>query len=447
MLQSTKLGSEPAIEVNSINQRGRNADVLLYYLVWLYIVLWIFEGGLRRWVLPQFSNQLLLIRDPLALAIYSFASTYGLIKINVFFKAICVLAFLELLVAAMGHCNFLVAVYGFRCDFLHVPMIFITARSFTKPRLEFLFRVMTILSIPYTLLLISQFYSPQSAWVNRGVGGDLAGAGFSGALDRFRPPGTFSFITGPAALYPIFAACLFATWSRRLLPPFLCYLSLFAIAIAVPISISRLLFGSVLIVALTCLADLIIRREFRIRPETVFLGLSIFIVLTVGMQFSVVDDGLAAFTSRWTTSTTEEGGAKDAIFGRLFEHVFGVFLDPNVGLLGAGTGFSTNVGQMILTGEVGFGLSEGESGRLIYDNGLLVGLLVLLFRVFLGLWIGTVVLRSYLKGNSVGLVLYSTAILHIVMGQWGQPATQGATTIAAGLTLAAVYGESGRQLR
>ena len=40
------------------------------------------------------------------------------------------------------------------------------------------------------------FLVPQSAWVNRGVGGDTSGARIQGAMDYFRPPGTFSFTTG-----------------------------------------------------------------------------------------------------------------------------------------------------------------------------------------------------------------------------------------------------------
>ena len=42
-------------------------------LIWLYFFLLIFEGTLRKWVLPQFSDVLLVIRDPVALVIYYLA--------------------------------------------------------------------------------------------------------------------------------------------------------------------------------------------------------------------------------------------------------------------------------------------------------------------------------------------------------------------------------------
>ena len=40
---------------------------LLKKLFWLYFLLLIFEGALRKWILPQFSAPLLLVRDPVAL--------------------------------------------------------------------------------------------------------------------------------------------------------------------------------------------------------------------------------------------------------------------------------------------------------------------------------------------------------------------------------------------
>ncbi len=39
---------------------------LLKKLFWAYFLLLIFEGALRKWILPQFSAPLLLVRDPIA---------------------------------------------------------------------------------------------------------------------------------------------------------------------------------------------------------------------------------------------------------------------------------------------------------------------------------------------------------------------------------------------
>ena len=37
-------------------------------LIWLYFWLLLLEGALRKWVLPQLSNPLLIIRDPVVVA-------------------------------------------------------------------------------------------------------------------------------------------------------------------------------------------------------------------------------------------------------------------------------------------------------------------------------------------------------------------------------------------
>src|SRR5438132_957517 len=42
-------------------------------LIYLYLFLLMIEGALRKWIVPQFSNPLLLVRDPVVLAIYFLA--------------------------------------------------------------------------------------------------------------------------------------------------------------------------------------------------------------------------------------------------------------------------------------------------------------------------------------------------------------------------------------
>jgi hypothetical protein len=126
-------------------------------LVLIYIVLWIFEGGLRRWILPSLSNPLLLIRDPLVVLIYSVAAAMHRFPFNVFIFSAIGLAFLEAALVPFGHGNPIVAAYGIRSDFLHVPMIFIIGRTLTPARLMTVCQAAVILSIPYTLLLVAQF--------------------------------------------------------------------------------------------------------------------------------------------------------------------------------------------------------------------------------------------------------------------------------------------------
>ena len=239
---------------------------LIRNLIWLYLVLWLIEGGLRRWFLPGLASPLLLIRDPVVIAIYTLAVSNNLFPVNGFVVWGGLLALLSFINALLlGHGNLFVALYGVRCDFLHVPLIFIMGTVLQKNDFLRLAKVAIWLAVPYTLLLVAQFYKPQDAWVNRGVGGSLDGAGFDGAMDRFRPPGTFSFITGPALLYPLFTACWFALMLARKLPVWLMAAAGGAILIAIPISISRTLFLSVAIVAMAGLGALFAGGRFSIK--------------------------------------------------------------------------------------------------------------------------------------------------------------------------------------
>src|SRR5580658_11096612 len=101
----------------------------LRQLIWLYIILWLVEGGLRRWFLPGLAQPLLLIRDPVVIAIYYLAFSSKLFPSNFFISSGILLAILTFINAmTLGHGNLSVALYGVRCDFLHVPLIFIMGK-------------------------------------------------------------------------------------------------------------------------------------------------------------------------------------------------------------------------------------------------------------------------------------------------------------------------------
>ena len=189
----------------------------------------------------------------------------------------------------------------------------------------------------------------RKALINRGVGGNLDGAGFAGALDRFRPPGTFSFITGPAQLYPLITACWFMLLLARKLPIWTMVASAGAIVVAVPISISRLLFLSVAIVAVAGMAAMLIRKRLSFKVILQFV-LGVVIVAKFAGHSAVFKDGSEAFSARWEGATTEGGGFQVAIVDRVLNDLFGSF--AGVRSSGYGTGFSTNVGQKSLTAEV-----------------------------------------------------------------------------------------------
>ncbi|MDR3456893.1 MAG: hypothetical protein P4N60_05565 [Verrucomicrobiae bacterium] len=407
----------------------------LRHLIWLYVILWLIEGGLRRWFLPGLNTPLLLIRDPLVIVIYAVAISRNLFPTNLFVTGGLLLAALTFFNAlTLGHGNAMVALYGVRCDFLHVPLIFIMGKVLRRQDLIALCKLALWVAIPYTALLAAQFYEPQDAWVNRGVGGNTDGAGFYGAMDHFRPPGTFSFITGPSQLYPLLAACLFASLLNGRLPFFLVMASGAAILVAIPLSISRSFFLSVVVVAITGVGAMIVGGRLSL-GLLVKVGLIALILPLAATQLPAFKDGMEAFSARWETSTTDEGGFKEAIVDRVLDSLFGSF--ENVNYTGLGTGFSTNVGQKLLTEQVGFGASEGEWGRLLFDDGFILGSLLIAYRVALAGSIVFASLRAWRRRSPEALIFASAAFMLLLNGQWGQATTLGSAVIAGGLALAA----------
>jgi hypothetical protein len=289
-------------------------------------------------------------------------------------------------------------------------------------------------AVPYTALLVAQFYQPQDAWVNRGVGGSLDGAGFDGALDRFRPPGTFSFITGPAQLYPLFTACWFALLLSRKLPLWTMIASGAAIVVTIPISISRALFLSVAIVALTGVGAMVAGGRFSFKILIQFVvGAAVLFLLS--SQSGIFRDGMEAFSARWETSTEDKGGFQVAIVDRVLDGLFGAF--GNVKGAGCGTGFSTNVGQQLVTQHTGFGAAEAEWGRLLYDNGFVLGSMMIAYRVVLVATIVWASCRAWRRRSTISLIFAAACFMLLLNGQWGQPTSLGSAIIGGGLTLAA----------
>jgi len=439
-------GKAPAAAANvrAITRERAAADEqsmrLLRNLIWLYVLFWLVEGGLRRWFLPGLASPLLLIRDPLVVAIYFIAASKNLFPANAFIGWGVLLAFLSFANALLlGHGNAIVALYGMRCDFLHVPFIFIAGKVLRQKDVVALAKVAVWVVIPYTALLVAQFYQPQDAWVNRGVGDSTEGAGFAGSLNHFRPPGTFSFITGPAELYPLVTACWFVLVLSHQFPAWLMAASGAAIVVAVPVSISRSLFLGVGLVAVAGIGAMIAGK--RLSLGMFFKVALIAIVLPLAAtRLPAFKDGMEAFSARWETATTDQGGFQEAIVDRVLDGLFGPF--AGVKYSGLGTGFSTNVGQKLLTEKVGFGASEGEWGRLLFDNGFILGSLLIVYRVALGGWIFLATLRAWRRRSPQGLVFASAGFLLLIDGQWGQATTLGSAVIAGGLALAAAQAKT-----
>lgn len=415
------------------------ADLWLKRLIWVYLLLLIFEGALRKWFLPFLAAPLLVVRDPIALLILFRVARHQYIKVLNFYTLpiffISVLAFLTTFYS--GHKDIVVALFGVRITLIHFPLIFVIGQVFNRADVERVGKFLLWLVVPMTVLIALQYFSPQSAWVNRGVGGDLAGAGFAGANGFYRPPATFSFTNGTTLFFSLAAVFVFYFWQepahkiRRLL----LIAATGGIAVAIPLTISRgYMFQVVITILFFVLASL--RSGKSVRRLLVALLIAPVLLLALS-QFDFVQVGLQTMGQRLTNASVSEGGLEgtlgDRFLGGMTRAVSG---SGDLPFWGSGLGLGTNVGSALRTGSRGFALAEGEWGRVIGEMGALVGLIFIFLRLMIAVQFTFKGWSQVFKGNALPWLLVSFGFLQMVTANWAQPTALGFSVVTCGLLLA-----------
>lgn len=407
--------------------------------IWLYFLLWIFEGALRKWILPSLATPLLIVRDPLAIYIILRAFYLKVNFINPYVVLSSIFTLLGLAITlTFGHSNLFVGLYGARIMLLHFPLIFIIGAVFTKEDILKIGRVMLFVNILVTLIVYFQFISPQTAFINIGLGGE-GSAGFSGSMGYFRPSGTFSFTTGLSSYYILVSVFVFYFWlSKESCSRILLIASTMALLIALPLTVSRTAVGGVVLVGLFAFigASTGFKSILRILI-TVIIIIGLFTILQ--KTTSVFNLGTEVFMSRVDEANDQEGGLEGSFFMRALNG----FTEPIVNLLNqplfvGNLGMGTNAGAQMLTGKTKFLISEGELGRLGGEQGLVFGGGLIAIRLILAisLFYKSIKLPSVYK--LLPLTFCGTALFLITQGQWAQPSMLGCAVIAAGLLVASI---------
>ncbi len=416
---------------------------LLKQGVWAYFLLLIFEGALRKWVLPGLAAPLLIIRDPLALWLIATTWRRGLLPANPYLTGMTLVGIIAFFTALIfGHGSLPVAVYGTRILLLHFPLVFVIGRVFDRADVERLGRAMLWIAIPMTVLIALQFYSPQSAWVNRGVGGDVEGAGFSGALGFFRPPGTFSFTNGNSFFYSLLSCFVFYFWlTPRGTKRWVLVAATAGMLAAIPFSISRTLLFQIVISLLFALFAASRQPRYLARIVPALVGA--LLALVPLSQTSLLKTPLEAFSARIESASEYEGGVKGTFGDRYLGGLTGALggggsdKDP---FFGYGIGMGTNVGSSLLSssGDRGFLIAEDEWGRLIGEMGLLLGLAAIFIRLALTGKLALAAYHQLAQGQFLAWLLASFGLTTLPQGQWAQPTALGFSILIGGLMLAAL---------
>ena len=418
----------------------------LRQLLWLYFWLLIFEGALRKWLLPGLSDVLLLVRDPLALL--GLIWGWPLLEQRPWRAwlepLLWITAFAFPLAISIGHRDLFTAVYGCRILVLQLPLIFIFASVFNHDDVIQFAWVLLWLSIPMTLLIATQATLPDTHFLNVGPGGTDT-AVFDGFGDRFRPPGTFSFITGVSSFFTMAAASLLIVLYGapiRQRGRLFCMAAGIALVVAVPVSISRSLLAGYLTVLAASVIGLILSRTPISRLVTGLLAIAV--AAGVATTVPAFQDSTEAFAGRWETAAKldrQDVGdvaiAVDQLESRVLPGLTGPLNSlSSIPLTGLGIGISTNVGSQRVSGRLAFLVGEGAWERSLGELGVPLGLAFLIWRVSLAIWILRLALRAATQGNRLPLILTGATFLDVLFGQLSQPTGLGFIVLGAGLTLA-----------
>ena len=406
--------------------------------IWFYFFLLLTEGALRKWVFPALATPLLIVRDPVAIWLLITAYSYGKLQFNVYEKSLFYITAIGMITALLfGHGSLVVALYGARIFFFHFPLMFLIGKIFTKEDVLKMGRVVLVIAIPMTFLIALQFNSPQSAFINRGIGGDVAGAGFAGALGFFRPPGTFSFTSGNSQFYCVTGLFIIYFWLNPaninrliLIASTVCFIA------AIPLSISRtLVFQTVVSLGF---AGVSILNNPKYLGRVMLASMGLFIILALLNNVAFFRTATEALTSRYDDATDNEGGLSGTLGDRFLGGLLSAVESSDQPFFGFGIGMGTNAGAKLLKGDVIFLIAEEEWGRLIGEMGTILGLSIIYIRVRVCL---IMTIESYKKVRSNDLLpwmILSYGVLLVAQSQWAQPTTLGFSTLIGGLILASL---------
>lgn len=413
--------------------------------IWIYIFLLIFEGALRKWFLPSLATPLLLVRDPIAIWLTIVGLQKGWIKSG-YAKTMMVVASISfILTLAIGHHNLFVALFGWRIYFFHFPMIFVMGKVLTRADLLKIGQFILWISIPMTILIFMQFHSPQTAWVNMGVGGEGT-AGFSGAMGYMRPPGTFSFTSG-YVMFQAVVGCylLYYLLMNNTLPKEYQFSKIVLIILAgcyllsIPTSISRTHFFQTGVFIIFLFIAAMRRNKFKSK----FLKF-ILIAIIAGIILYLSGLGgtsMEAFMDRLEGANKAEGGAEGVIGDRYIGGLLGSLINFQIPIFGYGIGLGTNAGANIMGGNMySFGFNgENEWSRIIGECGMLLGFVIIGIRLIFSLDIWNRAYKFLVKRNDLlPWMLSAGMMLTVPQGQWSIPTNLGFCILFGGLTLASI---------
>lgn len=385
------------------------------------MVLVVFEGALRKWVLPEAQTMLYLAKDVLLLGAYSgFILTHrrplGLFEL----RPLAVLLGLTAAYGAMQMFNpaipiLTLGLVGWKSYFFYTPLIVIVPHLFDEPwRFERGLWRYALLCLPIAGLGALQFYSPVESPINlyldpEASTSDIVAFGID--ADRARVAGTFAFISGYTAFLTtaaLLVAGLLATRIWEAKASAILYVTLGAILVAMLATGSRAGIYSLIAVAPIYMVFSLVSGDMSAK---LVMRMSAGILAVGGAIFYFLPEPVDAFTHRAT-------GSDDTTSRVVSPMVEPFMILEDVGAFGFGIGASHQSASFLVGDTFPWWTNgiyaEAETTRVMLELGLPGFVLVFLTRLMLVV----VALRAALTLRSgpyraMALALGSFFLIHL----------------------------------
>jgi hypothetical protein len=404
-------------------------------LVFLIYTLAIFEGALRKYVLPQFGQYIFFIRDPFLLWAYVIAARWKLwprgdamLRIALWGAGLgAVLLILQMAFGLPSDFRLLLGAYGWRAYFFYVPLAFLVGAQFSRDDLMRLAKWTLLLAVPIALLVAAQFFSPPDAMVNVGTAEDKLLQFRDLTIDtaHVRPAGPFSSNAGlqqfATTAFALLLGLAIMPSSQRRLGMVTLLAGGGAVLTCIALSGSRGTIVQTAMILVFSLPVALLGRGTTMRTRAALIPIALGIAAVV-LYPILFPEGFAAFTSRWDTAARDESGIQGGVFGRaLIGFVDFTRLIDAVPPLGFGLGFGGNAAILMkatIDGVQPGAYAETDYARHMVDLGVACGVAYIVFRFAFVLWLLRRVLRATRRSASpLPMMLFAYAGYVTLLGQ------------------------------
>jgi len=422
-----------------VSQSATTDYAFIKKLIWVYFLLLLFEGALRKWFLPGLSQGLLIIRDPLVIWIYYLCFAQGLFPINNKYLIKC-FQWVILAVALsflINRAHPFTIVYGARTNLLHFPLIFIMARVLNWQDVINFGKAFFILALPMTWVVAQQFQADSEDIMNVAAGGTGSQLETSGG--KVRASGTFTFVSGIVFYYCFTVSyIIYGFLVKGSFPKWMLYLGTSATLLAMVTAGSRAVIAESLQVV-ACIGFLAYYKP----NEFGRIAASVFGFSTLGLilysQIDLFQEGLMFLSLRFEEAANVEGTPVEAYFNRYIQMLVAPYYYSFwTGLFGSGLGTATRAGAAL---GGGWGGAEVSWSRPIMENGVMVGTLFLLWRIWVTKDLLITCINAVKRGSYLGIFLFGAAGPILLFGLLGQPTNLGFAAFGSGLCLAAAVSQ------